>query len=298
MKNINIKIFFYKVLNFFIKKYLSFPTLKFIISTNNNFVKNLYINFWISLSRKKNYFYKFFFKANNGVNYKINIDIKKKMENLNEECLNILEKNGIIIIENALSENDQSKIIENFNKISIKENRNLRKNETLLKYFEEFDINNFSTLKKISDFFTSKVYGKVLKTSTEFHIHDALKIPEVIINGDNNLHIDRFLPNMKLYYSPFDINENGAPFCYALGSHKIDNQYINFIKSSKLFTDVDPNAKHFLKDKKEITCKANSLVVALTNGFHGRKPFLEKTTRKLVFLQYHKSYNKISLLFS
>ena len=39
MKNINIKIFFYKVLNFFIKKYLSFPTLKFIISTNNNFVK-------------------------------------------------------------------------------------------------------------------------------------------------------------------------------------------------------------------------------------------------------------------
>ena len=298
MKNINIKIFFYKVLNFFIKKYLSFPTLKFIISTNNNFVKNLYINFWISLSRKKNYFYKFFFKANNGVNYKINIDIKKKIENLNEECLNILEKNGIIIIENALSENDQSKIIENFNKISIKENRNLRKNETLLKYFEEFDINNFSTLKKISDFFTSKVYGKVLKTSTEFHIHDALKIPEVIINGDNNFHIDRFLPNMKLYYSPFDINENGAPFCYALGSHKIDNQYINFIKSSKLFTDVDPNAKHFLKDKKEITCKANSLVVALTNGFHGRKPFLEKTTRKLVFLQYHKSYNKISLLFS
>jgi len=298
MKNINIKIFFYKVLNFFIKKYLSFPTLQFIISTNNNFVKNLYINFWISLSRKKNYFYKFFFKANNGVNYKINIDIKKKIENLNEECLNILEKNGIIIIENALSENDQSKIIENFNKISIKENRNLRKNETLLKYFEEFDINNFSTLKKISDFFTSKVYGKVLKTSTEFHIHDALKIPEVIINGDNNFHIDRFLPNMKLYYSPFDINENGAPFCYALGSHKIDNQYINFIKSSKLFTDVDPNAKHFLKDKKEITCKANSLVVALTNGFHGRKPFLEKTTRKLVFLQYHKSYNKISLLFS
>jgi hypothetical protein len=298
MKNINIKIFFYKVLNFFIKKYLSFPTLKFIISTNNNFVKNLYINFWISLSRKKNYFYKFFFKVNNGVNYKINIDIKKKIENLNEECLNILEKNGIIIIENALSENDQSKIIENFNKISIKENRNLRKNETLLKYFEEFDINNFSTLKKISDFFTKNVYGKELNTSAEFHIHQCLKLPEDVEHGDNNMHIDRFLPNMKLYYSPFDINENCAPFCYALGSHKIDNQYINFIKSSKLFSDVDPNAKYFLKDKKEITCKANSLVVALTNGFHGRKPFLEKTTRKVVFLQYHKSYNKISLLFS
>ena len=29
--------------------------------------------------------------------------------------------------------------------------------------------------------------------------------------GDNHLHMDRFLPNLKLYYSPFKI-ENDAPF--------------------------------------------------------------------------------------
>ena len=298
MKKKKLKIFLCKILNFFIKKFLSFPTLNFITNSNNNFFKNLYIDFWLFLSRRKKNFYKFFFNKNQDIDFNINIDIKKRLENLNEDCLNILEKNGILIIENALSEIDQNKIIEVFNNINIQENRNLRKNETLLKYFEENQIENFKSLKNISDFFTKKVYGKVLKTSPEFHIHDALKLPEVIINGDNNLHIDRFLPNMKLYYSPFRIDERGAPFCYALGSHKINDQYVNFVKKTKLFSDADEDAKQFLSGKKEITCKANTLVVALTNGFHGRKPFLEKTNRKLLFLQYHKSYNKISLLFN
>ena len=46
---------------------------------------------------------------------------------------------------------------------------------------------------------------------------------EKIINGDNNIHIDRFLPNMKIYYSPFEITKDDAPFCYALGTHKINS---------------------------------------------------------------------------
>ena len=289
-----------KLFNFLYKKYLSFPTLNFIMTTNNNFFKNLYINFWILISRRKKIFKRFFFNIDEKdiFNDKIILDIDNKIDNLDEKCLDSLKKNGLLILENVLSPKEHNFAINIFNKILVKENRNYRKTNSIIKYFEEFDINNFSTLKKISDFFTKNVYGKELNTSAEFHIHQCLKLPEDVEHGDNNMHIDRFLPNMKLYYSPFDINENCAPFCYALGSHKIDNQYINFIKSSKLFSDVDANAKHFLKDKKEITCKANSLVVALTNGFHGRKPFLEKTTRKLVFLQYHKSYNKISLLFS
>ena len=47
----------------------------------------------------------------------------------------------------------------------------------------------------------------------------------------------------------------------------------------------------------EVTCKANTIIVALTSGFHGRKPFLKEIDRKLIFLQYHKSFNKNSLLF-
>ena len=43
---------------------------------------------------------------------------------------------------------------------------------------------------------------------------------------------------MKILYSPFEINHEGAPFCYALGSHKINENYINFVKHSKNLTKV------------------------------------------------------------
>ena len=78
----------------------------------------------------------------------------------------------------------------------------------------------------ICHYFTKKVFGKPLKPLAQFHVHRSKKIPESIINGDNNMHIDRFLPNMKLYYAPFEITKDDAPFCYAVGSHKINSQYI------------------------------------------------------------------------
>ena len=48
--------------------------------------------------------------------------------------------------------------------------------------------------------------------------------------GDNILHVDRFLPNLKLIYFPFSVNKDSAPFKYALGSHKINDEYLNFFK--------------------------------------------------------------------
>ncbi len=281
-------------INFILKRYFSFPTLKFILNTKNQFIKNLYIDFWIKISKKNKNFFEFFFSNTYSVDKDIYI---KQFENLDESLFFKLKKNGIIAIENALNHLEHKKIIEIFDKISIQDNKNLRKNQNLIKYFEKFDIDNFENLKKYSDLFSNKIYGSSLKTLAEFHVHRALKLPETIINGDNNLHIDRFLPNMKIYYSPFEINERGAPFCYALESHKINNKYIQFIKTTKNFSDTDPQSSIFLKEKKEITCKPNTLIVALTNGFHGRKPFLDIKDRKVVFLQFHNSFNKLSLLF-
>ena len=102
---------------------------------------------------------------------------------------------------------------------------------------------------------------------------------------------------MKILYSPFEITTNEAPFCYALGSHKINDQYLDFVKSSTKFNESEIKASQFLKKKTEIICKSNSIIIALTSGFHGRKSFLKQTERKLIFLQFHKSFNKISLIF-
>ena len=287
-----------KILKFLLKKYLSFPTLSFVMSNHNSLIKKFYIEFWVYISKRNKFFRKFFFD-NKNANFeydKIIFELNNKIENIDEDCLSSLSKNGILILENALSKNEHDSIVNIFDKIFITHNQNFRSNNSVIRYFESFDINNFKFLKSVSDYFTKQVYGRILNTNAELYIHKSLKIPEDIEPGDNNYHIDRFLPNMKILYSPFEITKNSAPFCYALGSHKINDYYLNFVKNSKKFDESEMDASFFLKDKKEIVCKSNSIIVALTSGFHGRKSFETLSERKLIFLQYHKSFNKISLL--
>lgn len=286
-----------KIINFFIKKYFSFPTLKFLLSCKNQFLKKTYINFWISLSKRNVNFLNFFFHYKYPDKLNINKDIRFNINSINENIFESLKYNGLVVIENALEEKEHKNIIKIFDTLKVKEGRSLRKTEHIIRYSEEHEINNFPNLKKLSDLFTKKVFGKPLNTSAEFYLHYPLKLPEPVINGDNNMHIDRFLPNMKLYYSPYEINEDSAPFCYALSSHIINKEYLDFVKNTTKFSDADSNSDYFLKQKKEAICKENSLIVALTNGFHGRKSFLKFTKRQVVFLQYHKSFNKFSLLF-
>ena len=292
------KDFLKKLKNYLFNKYLSFPTLKFLLNSKIDIVKNLYIDFCILISKKNKNFFNFFFSDNeeNSRNT-LYLDINENIANLENNCEEILKNNGILVIENALPKNEYFKIVEIFDNLKIKDNHSLRENECITKYFEEIKISDFLNLNKISNYFTKKVFGKPLKPLAQFHVHRSKKIPESIINGDNNMHIDRFLPNMKLYYAPFEITKDDAPFCYAVGSHKINSQYIKYVKSAKYFSEDDTKATEFLNCKKELVCKKNSLIVALTNGFHGRKSFLKIGSRQVVFLQYHKSFNKLSLIF-
>ena len=39
--------------------------------------------------------------------------------------------------------------------------------------------------------------------------------------GDNYLHIDRFLPNLKILFSPYSITNDDAPFVYSLAAIKL-----------------------------------------------------------------------------
>ena len=85
---------------------------------------------------------------------------------------------------------------------------------------------------------------------------------------------------MKILHSPFEINHEGAPFCYALGSHKINANYVNFVKIQK-FNERKSNANQFLLNRMEVTCKANSIIVALT-WIPWTKTFLKEIDRKII----------------
>lgn len=169
------------------------------------------------------------------------------------------------------------------------------KTENKLRMVSTKKIHEFSELSKLSSFFSKKVYGKDYKNNAEFYLDRALRIPEDKIKGDNFIHIDRYVPNMKILYYPFEINLDNAPFTYCLGSHKINKNYTDFVLNGKRFDETEEGSDFFLKNKKKITAKENSLVIALTSGFHGRSSFNKLKSRMIVFLQFT-SYNKLSLI--
>ena len=124
------------------------------------------------------------------------------------------------------------------------------------------------------------------------------KIP---MKGHNVSHANknnkrRFLPNLKLIYFPFSVNKDSAPFKYALGSDKINDEYLNFFLKNKkwVFDERNLEAKKFLKNTIEVPLQENSLVIALTNGFHARTPFRAKTDRSALFFSYP-NFNLLSL---
>ena len=52
----NVFKFSQKLINFIKKKFFSFPTLNFLISSKSSLLKNLYVNFWIFVSKKNKSF--------------------------------------------------------------------------------------------------------------------------------------------------------------------------------------------------------------------------------------------------
>ena len=67
-------------------------------------------------------------------------------------------------------------------------------------------------------------------------MHKSKSIPENIINGDNHLHMDNF-SYLKLYYSPFKIEKNDAPFNFVKGSRQINEDYLSYWKTQILGTN-------------------------------------------------------------
>ena len=278
-----------KFLIVFKKRFLTIPSLDFLHKIKSKKIKFIYINFWLYFSKKNISFKNLFFSTS---------------EKYHKNIFNFNKKN---IIENILNDNDlinlKSKIkeIENFkknkqysllkkHKIDISEDK---KRERLIYDPEEL---NYKELNDIAEKFSDLVYGKTLKPNRDLYIDYCYETPEAKVRGDNFLHVDRFVPNLKILFSPFEITENDAPFSYALNSHKINLNYKNFITSASNFDETDPEVVDLIKYQKKITLKSNSAIVALTNGLHGRTSFKKKGQRVILFHQFNQSFTKLSLL--
>lgn len=294
-----------KILKFIEKKYFSLPSLNYLEKIKKIILKKFIVHFWLFFSKRNKNIKFFFFDESEPIE---KFYFEKQEINIldnNESALNSLAYNGIIVIENALPQNEHNLIqnyfleLENFkdayNKNHWEQMPKIYKTENKLRMVSSKRIHEFNELSKLSSFFSKKVYGKDYTNNAEFYLDKALRIPEDKIKGDNFIHIDRYVPNMKILYYPFEVNLDNAPFTYCLGSHKINKNYTDFVLKGKRFDETEEGSDFFLKNKKKITSKENSLIITLTSGFHGRSSFNKLKSRMIVFLQFA-SYNKLSLI--
>ena len=295
-----------KIRNYINRKVLKTPGVKFLQQNSDKNMRKKHINFWLNRARKKKNFQKYFFQEVN--NQKNQITFKNESENykLSQKMLDSLSNNGLLIIEDALPEFERNQIIEYFDELKNKnkfEKKWLKKpyNPNFYKEVSEMlgitSIKNFEFLNSYSKQLSKEIYGKIVEPTVELrYLKYDKDCEEEKVRGATYLHTDRFLPHVKVYYTPFEITMNTAPLEYVLSSHKINDDYLNFYYETKNFDETDRLFNKFKFEKKVVCVPKNSLYVAFTNGFHKRTQFKNNDERSLVFLQYVERFNKIDYL--
>ena len=289
------------------KRILRTPGVEYLVNQGDNLeTKKKHINFWINCSKKKKSFKKYFFDKTENINSKLSFNVDNENFEITKEITNALSNNGLVILKNALPEDERNQIIEYFE--DLKEDKQSKKwikgpifTNAFKQAYEIFgstEIKNFKFLDKISQKFSKEIYGKIVEPTVEMRY---LKMNESFesdkTKGNTYIHTDRFLPHFKIFYTPYEITENDAPLQYLLSSHKINEKFLDFFANSKTFDETDEKFKNFYFQNKTVLVPKNSLYIAFTNGFHKRSQFRNKTERSMVFLQYVERYNKIDYLF-
>jgi hypothetical protein len=295
-----------RIFNFLNKKFFSIPSILELDNLTSKEEKKKIINYWGSLSQKNKNLKKFFFdnqeNQNNIKNKNYIFDIKDLNNNYNQ-VLSSLASNGIIAINNILDNDELNiiqkdfKILNQYDKHKINQikwitypkitSSEFKKRIYAKKKMEYHNLDYY--VKK----FTKEIFGKSLNTDAEYFIDKALKLPEKKMPGDNVIHLDRFIPNVKMIFAPFDINKNSSPFAYVLGSHKINQKYKDLIING-IHKEYSILENKYADKLVRLNVKSNTLIIALTNGYHARTPFYKTTERNLLFMQFANSFNKLS----
>ena len=272
-----------------------YPGVKFAHSKSYIY-RYLEISLTIFLAKRNKCFQNIFFKIKKDNKNSIYQDLSEK-NSISEKHIDIISSKGVLVLENILDKNELSEIQNYLSSLKDNDYDEIVDMGDSERKFKSFSLDSLKKIEFISNEITEKVYGQVVQPKTAILKTVAKNIPERDSTGDNIYHPDRYLPNIKLFFNPFEVSKKGAPFMFALGSHQITKKYLNFYKKTKqwFFDERNLDSKIFLENKTDIPVKANSLIVACTNGFHGRSKFLDYLDRTVIVLTYS-NFNFLSLI--
>ncbi len=299
-----------KIIRYINNKILRTPGLEFIQNNLDQIKRKKHIKFWINRAAKIKSFQKYFFEQNqSNKNNNSNIRFKNTSDfKISENMFDVLADNGVVVIEDALPKNEWISILDHFNDLKSKneyeKNWNTKpKNPNFFskanELAAEIDITEFPYLNRYSKIASREIYGKTVNPTVEFHYLNLTEDLEEKTRGATYLHTDRFVPHFKIFYTPTSIDEDSGPFQYSVGSHKINENYINYFIKGKNYDETDEHSRPLINQTETITTKENTLYLAFTNGMHKRTVFKKKNKeRSMVFLQYVRNFNKFNYLFS
>ena len=276
-----------KIIRYINNKILRTPGLEFIQNNLDQIKRKKHIKFWINRASKIKSFQKYFFEQNqSNKNNNSNIRFKNTSDfKISENMFDVLADNGVVVIEDALPKNEWISILDHFNDLKSKneyeKNWNTKpKNPNFFskanELAAEIDITEFPYLNRYSEIASREIYGKTVNPTVEFHYLNLTEDLEEKTRGATYLHTDRFVPHFKIFYTPTSIDEDSGPFQYSVGSHKINENYINYFIKGKNYDETDEHSRPLINQTETITTKENTLYLAFTNGMHKRTVFKKK----------------------
>lgn len=229
------------------------------------------------------------------------------------EYKSVLDRDGILVIENFLPEQDFEKL-ENF----IRENQDKVATNYIDKDqfpcpFEKWTIQ--SGLNQLIDsyFRKNKTIEKLTELITHRQVRKSVEVSffrwqcknEQFLGKDHQfdfedqLHFDVSYPTVKCFYYLTDTDASNAAFVYAKGSHKMNWARLkyNYELSNQYYdnrSDYYPGHINLSSDKAKelgivetiVSGKKNTLIIADVGGYHRRHKASVKKPREILYLNY------------
>jgi len=160
-------------------------------------------------------------------------------------------------------------------------------------------------LPEFGQFVTGKLFQGLLKYVGSWNADPITFIHTVFAEPDRGerdpqtvFHSDTFQPTAKCWYFLSDVPEDGGPFTYVPGSHRLTPARLVWEKQMALSACQGERTMHSLgsfrisdddlqslgyAEPRRFAVPANTLIVADTHGFHARSPSFKPTVRLAIY---------------
>lgn len=223
-----------------------------------------------------------------------------------------LLSNGIVVIPNFLPDDEFQDLKKEFNQIISKKNINISNIGSTNVLFSSLKKNDYSKYEAIKKFSKNKKLIRLICVAEGMKLFDEIKTlifektnfgnPEKDTDPNKLFHADVHFHSHKVLYYIEDVSNDNGPFAYCKKSHQNSLERLYFelrrgqlrdghINSWRIINHQQKNFfknyyNKLMKNKIDITGKANTLIITNVHGFHRRGDGVQGKSRSLIRIPF------------